>query len=488
VLSLCAGVVAGVLALQNGVVPGKSNAGAASAGSETVSAEQTTTATTPSPTFPAPYGELGKAYYEKLEDLVQITEKDGKYYADEILNLVVANESVYGLDVAWCDKAVRGDFTKDEMLAEFAKADEHAAAHAPHIERITLPDGIISADQALTTARQVYLEDLGLDTTGCAIADRFSYSQSVLYGTDELFDPMYRYNQFAGRKLLVITFLSVEDINKSLNVKHPGWQFELIMDGKAAAQFPCSVVVIDAATGDVLYKAKDVPQTPQHTPADSPAPSNGATPNPSPYPTATPNDIPQTPDTTAMMQTTYQPGVDPDAAKRNCALGNVSEFAYFVKTDDGIDYVITGQSTEGLSEYCDHYFRANKHSPLKHELDPTVHPGLIFVLVDGLVDKNFVGTTISEEKLNTLIAANNDDKQDGVYVRGMLGKATLEFSDDFGTFKLTIHNVNPSFRPTSNFTILTRYAPADGLKYTIADYDSSSSGKVQYYALQVSGK
>ncbi len=232
------------------------------------------------------------------------------------------------------------------------------------------------------------------------------------------------------------------------------------------------------ATADVTpAPTPDEAQTPEETametviPTETPMETVELTPEPTPEPTPAP-EITSAPETTAMS---CMGDIVDASGKGKIALGNSCDYVRAVINDFGTFYEIKGNTTKEILDYCDRYYTASKNGPFtKYELDPLVRSNLIFVLIDGLVDESFVGTTISEERLNLLIAANDDDKTRGVYVQGMLSVATLEFSGKNESFVLTIRNTNPNFHPTSDFTILTRYAPEDG--------------KVQYFTLSVKAK
>lgn len=207
-------------------------------------------------------------------------------------------------------------------------------------------------------------------------------------------------------------------------------------------------------------------ETPMQTVEVTPEPTLETTPEPAQTPEGT-----LTPATTAL---TSNGDIVDAVGKGKIALGNNCDYIRAVINDSGTFYEIKGHTTDELLAYCDRYYTSTKNGPFKkYELEPMVHPDLLFLLIDGLVDDNFIGTTISEEKLNLLIAANKDDKSRGVYIRGMLNIATLEYSEKNKTFVLTIQNTNPDFHPTKNFTILTRYAAED---------------KVQYFTYQVTAK
>lgn len=181
-----------------------------------------------------------------------------------------------------------------------------------------------------------------------------------------------------------------------------------------------------------------------------------------PTPTPTPEEPAMTAAAPQMTAMSCQGDVVGGSGSGKIAFGISCGYVHAVVNDTGTYYVIKGNTTDDLVKYCDSYSKSSKNGPFtKYELDPMVHPSLIFVLIDGLVDESFVGTTISEEKLNLLIAANDDSKSDGVYVRGLLSGTTLELAGKSG-FELTIRNTNLDFRPTSDFTILTRYATDDG--------------------------
>lgn len=263
---VCAGVVAAVMMLQN-VGPGgnitnsgvPSNAGlAADPGTGTPSPTDTQTAPAATET-PLPSGGEQTAGpgndFPKLADIVKITEKDGKYYADERLKTIAAAEGEFGLDFAWAERAVNGDLAKEEILAEFALADERAANFTWPLTQNTLPEGILLPDEAISAAKKAY-KDYGLDAENCVIIDTFSYSQAVVYGSAEPSEPLYRQNAFAGKKLMLVWLAVPEEGIKpaSLETARSVWSFELIPDGAVGHSAEGAQIAIDAVSGEIIGK------------------------------------------------------------------------------------------------------------------------------------------------------------------------------------------------------------------------------------------
>ncbi len=240
----------------------------------------------------------------------------------------------------------------------------------------------------------------------------------------------------------------------------------------AGEEATATVEITPAPTPEEQQTAEE---TAQETviPTETPTETVEVTPVPTPEPTQEPTPAPEITSMPATTALTCMGESVEASGQGKIAMGNNCDYIRAVINDYGTFYEIEGDTTKEILDYCDRYYKASKNGPYtKYELDPMVRSDLIFVLIDGLVDESFVGTTISEDKLNLLIAANDDDKTRGVFVKGMLSVATLEFSRK--SFVLTIHNKNPKFHPTSNFTILTRYATEDG--------------DVQYFTLPVKAK
>lgn len=121
--------------------------------------------------------------------------------------------------------------------------------------KLTLPAGIIPPDQAISIAEKALKDYYGLDTKGCVVIDAFSYSQAIVYGTGELFEPMYRQNEFAGKKLLTATFFNSESsVNApgGSQASPPVWHFEFRMDGTADDSASSVQIAVNALTGDVI--------------------------------------------------------------------------------------------------------------------------------------------------------------------------------------------------------------------------------------------
>lgn len=252
-------------------------------------------------------------------------------------------------------------------------------------------------------------------------------------------------------------------------------------------------------------------ETPEPTPADSPSsnPSAQETPNPSPpdgqttAPAAqdTPMPTPDNPQTTAMppqetpeptpseAQKTSMPDpgapistTRPDITKRmdeyiaeflnggidlremivthpmssgSIAYGDKAYVDAVYKGPDAIVYevIVSDDKTGSMQKYFENHAGKDGNPENRVLLRQEQNPGLLlFVLCPGLVDKDYIGSIVSEEKFNLVVSAN-DDIPSKLYIWGIY--AVLEPSET-GKFRIYVINTSPGYRQTGGFTILSR--------------------------------
>ena len=209
-------------------------------------------------------------------------------------------------------------------------------------------------------------------------------------------------------------------------------------------------------------------------PEQSPGPAVDPDLQPTPEPTVMPTPEPSAPDST--VAPTPSPNTAIVDGRGKIAFGNEGTVVDIQKSasGDAAAYIIKGKASDQLVDFylslkADHG-EANAKYPGR-QITNNGQNQLIFVLIKGHVDASYITETVGREKLNLLIAANDDAKALGIYIQSI--NAALSLSDDKKTYELTIKNDNRNYRPESGFTILTVV--------------NESEGKMKYYTLPVIG-
>lgn len=133
------------------------------------------------------------------------------------------------------------------------------------LEKMTLPEVIISPDQAISIAKKAYKDYYGLDVEDCLVIDTCSYSQFTVYGTGELWEPLWERNAYAGKQILLMS------VSESADMGNFMWAF-VLQDG-AYENIPAGtisyIVLIDAASGEVVEEEMGSMSGPMLTPRPS---------------------------------------------------------------------------------------------------------------------------------------------------------------------------------------------------------------------------
>jgi hypothetical protein len=111
--------------------------------------------------------------------------------------------------------------------------------------KITLPEGILSADDIIAKARQAFKDALGINADNCVVIDYFSYRGPVVYGTADYFVPRDCNNEFAGKKLMMLSLQN--DGSDGLQ-----WHIEFRSDGTYGKHYyESATLIINAESGEI---------------------------------------------------------------------------------------------------------------------------------------------------------------------------------------------------------------------------------------------